>query len=65
MPNYKNSAMMAAIEEYVHNPQYRELLRLRYCDGLTYEEISEAVNYSPQHVKHVCRTYKETLMNRI
>lgn len=62
---YSNSDMRQAIEEYCHVAKHRELLRLRYCDGLTYEEISEAVNYSPQHVKHVCRSYKETLMNRI
>ena len=62
---YKNSDMLLAINEYVHNSRYRDLLRLRYCDGCSYEEIAEAVGYSPQHVKTICRRYRETLMNQI
>jgi len=65
MPTYKNSDMCRAIDEYVHNPKYRKILHMRYCDGYTYEEIAEEVNFSPQHVKHICRTYKTTLMNQI
>lgn len=63
MSGYKRSDMLHVIEEYVLNPRYRELLKLRFCDGRTYEEISEAVNYSPQHVKHVCSTYKDYLLS--
>ena len=62
---YTNTQMATAINEYVHNKRYRELLMLRYCDDLTYEEISEAVNFSPQHVKHICKTYKELLFSRL
>lgn len=65
MPVYKNSDMMLAIDEYVHNPRYRELLRLRYCDGYTYEQIAEAVNFSPQHVKKVCQSYKALLLSHL
>ena len=63
MSNYKRSEMLRAIDEYVLNPRYRELLRLRFCDGMTYEQISEAVNYSAQHVKHICRAYKDYLIS--
>lgn len=65
MPIYRNSDMCRAIEEYVHNPRYRELLRLRYCDGYTYEEIAEKINFSPQHVKHICHSYKALLISRL
>ena len=65
MPIYKNSDMNTAINEYVRNPRYRDVLRMRYCEGQTYEEIAEKVSYSPQHVKHVCRTYKDILISRI
>lgn len=61
MPVYKNSDMIRAIEEYVHNRRHRELLRLRYCEGLTYEEIAEAVSFSPQHVRYICKQYKHLL----
>lgn len=63
MTIYKNSDMRHAIDEYVHNPQYRELLRLRYCDGCTYEQIAEAVNFSPDHVKRLCKKYLPILMS--
>ena len=65
MPVYKNSDMCRAIDEYVHNPRYRELLRLRFCEGFTYEEIAEAVSFSPQHVKHICREYKTVLISQL
>ncbi len=62
---YKNSDMLRAIDEFVHNPKYRELLRLRFCDGFTYEEIGEAVGYSTQHVKFICKSYKELLISQV
>lgn len=65
MSEFRNSDMRLAIEEYVHNAKHRELLRLRFCDGYTYEEIAWRVDYSPQHVKHLCRTYKPILMSQI
>lgn len=65
MPIYKNSDMCRAIDEYVHNPRYRELLRLRFCDGFTYEEIAEAVNFSPQHVRSICAKYKPLLISAL
>lgn len=65
MPIYKNSDMCAAIDEYIHNQKYRQVLRLRFCDSLTYEEIAESVNFSPQHVKYICSSYKAMLMSRL
>lgn len=65
MPVYKNSDMLHAINEYVHNPKYREVLRLKFCDGFTYEQIAGAVNFSPQHVKFICRSYKDLLLSQI
>ena len=62
---YRNSDMRNAIDEFIHNARYREILRLRYCDALTYEEIAWRTDYSTQHVKHVCKTYKQLLMSRI
>lgn len=62
---YKNSDMNNAINEYVHEAKYRELLRLRFCEGHTYEEISSMCNFSPQHIKCICRTYKDVLMSHI
>ena len=65
MPEYKNSDMLHVISEYVHNPKYRDILRLRYCDGFTYEEIAGEVNFSPQHVKAICSKYKTILISHL
>ena len=62
---YTNSQMAEAISEYVHNRVYREVLVLRYCDSLTYEQIAEAVGFSPQHVKYICQKHKELLFSHL
>ena len=63
MPGYRRSDMCNAIDEYVINPTYRKMLKLRYCEGLTYEQIAGLTNYSTQHVKYICKKYKDDLMN--
>lgn len=44
---YTNSQIRALIEEYVHSIRDRELLFLRFIDGLTYEQI--ASRYQQDH----------------
>ena len=61
MPVYRRSDMLATIEDYVINSSYRDVLRYRYCEGYTYEKIAEICNYSTQHVKHICKTFKPIL----
>ena len=65
MLDYKNSDMCRAIDEYVRNPRYRNVLRYRFCESMTYEQIAEKVNYSTQHVKYICKTYKEMLLRHL
>ena len=65
MPEYRNSDMRRIIDEYIHNPQYRKILLLRYCEGTTHEKIAEICNYSTQHVKHICKTYKDLLIRHL
>ena len=65
MPEYKNSDMLVIINEYIHHPRYREILRLRFCDGFTYEEIAGEVNFSPQHVKAICAKFKPVLTSHL
>ena len=62
---YRRSAMCAAIDEYIINPRYRQILKLRLCEGLTYEKIADLTCYSTQHVKYVCKKYKDYLLSQI
>ena len=63
MPKYSRFTMSHAIDEYVINPRYREVLKLRYCEGFTHEQVAEATHYSTQHVKHICKAYKDLLIS--
>lgn len=65
MPQYNRHDLARIIDSYIINPRYRLLLRLKLCEGQTYEEVAEAVNYSPQHVKHVVKTYKAFLISQL
>ena len=65
MSDYRNSDMCQAIDEYVRNVKYRQVLRLRFCEGRTYEEIALMTNFSTQHVKYICKSYKDMLMSHL
>ena len=65
MSNYNRKTMLGVIDDYVVNPRYREVLRLRYCEGMTHEQVGEATNYSTQHVKSICKDYKELLISHL
>ena len=58
---YKNSDMQTAINEYVHSSWQREACRLRFCDGLTYEQIGERLGYSTQYIKEITKRHKDVL----
>ena len=60
---YDRFEMGDKIERYVINPRYRQILRLKYCEGMTHEQVAEATNYSTQHVKHICKAYKNILIS--
>ena len=60
---YNRNDMKIAIENYVVNSRYREVLRLRYCEGMTHEQVAEATHYSTQHVKSICKDYKKILFS--
>ena len=65
MSNYKRSDMRNTIDEYVINSMYRDVLKLRYCDGMTYEKIAEMCNYSTQSVKRICTSYRDVLFSHL
>ena len=60
---YNRIELCKLIDSYVINPRYREVLRLKLCEGLTYEQVAEAANYSTQHVKYIVKEYKGFLIS--
>lgn len=63
MPKYNRFEMGRIIEAYVLNPKYRQVLYLKYVEGLTHEQVAEKSNYSTQQVKNICKDYKDFLIS--
>ena len=62
---YTNSQITAVIDEYVHSSWQREALKLRFCDGLTHEQIAEKMGYSTQYIKEVVKKHKPTIFSQL
>ena len=65
MSGYNRYDMGKAIEAYVINSKYRQVLYLKFVEGMTHEQVAEAAGYSTQHVKHICKTYKDYLLSHL
>ncbi len=58
MPIYSNVRICEVIDDYIHDPRYRAVLKLRLCDNTPYEKIAEEVNFSTQYTKEIVKKYK-------
>lgn len=58
-----NTQIIERINEYVHSKRYRELLRMRLVDGLTYEQIAEAAEMSTAQVYRIVKKYTALIKN--
>ena len=54
---YTNSEIQSMIDEHIHNQKYREIMRMRLVDGLTYEKIAELVEMSAVQIKRIVKRY--------
>jgi len=55
--NLSNSQIEHLIDEWCHNQKYREILKLRFIYGMTFEAIAEEVDMSVRQIKNI--VYKE------
>lgn len=55
--NLSNSELAYLIDEWCHNQKYREILKLRFIDGMTFEALAEEVDMSVRQVQNI--VYKE------
>ena len=54
-----------AIDEWCLNKKYREILKHRFIDGCTYEEIAEIVDMSDRQVKRIVYKYGDAVLRHI
>ena len=59
------SAIEACIDEYVHNEQYRAILKRRLLDGVKYEALAEEFDLSVRHVKDIVKAYRDIIDDRL
>ena len=50
---YDNFEVIELIMTYIHSVKVRAILRARLVDGLTYDELSQKFDYSPQQIKRI------------
>ena len=62
---YTNSQMQAVINEHIHSAWQREACKLRFCDGLTHEQIAEQLGYSTQYIKQIIKKNRTILFSNL
>lgn len=50
------------IECYCHNVKHRPILIDRYCDGLTFAELSDKYQYSERSIKKIVYKYDKLIL---
>ena len=53
--------MEQLIDEHIHSIRDRRVMKLRFIDGLTYEEIAEEVDRTPRQVGYIISKYSVKL----
>lgn len=64
----KRTTIEAVVNEYVVGfkaTRNRKLLILRWCDGLTYEELAEKMDMSVSQVKKITYDYEKVLCKHL
>ena len=57
--------MECIIDDLCMKPKYREILKPRYLDWLTFEEIAERVDMSDRQVKRIVYKFGDTVLCRV
>lgn len=57
----KNSEIAQIIDEYVHNEKHRQMLKRRWIDGITFEELAYEFEFSVTQVKRIIHKYDKLL----
>lgn len=65
MIEYTNDDMAHVIDQYVHSERDRNLLKLRYIDGVHIEPLSEKVGLTPRQVANILRKYEAVLFKHL
>lgn len=65
MIEYTNSNIEAIINEYIHKERDRNILKRRYTDGITYENLAEEFNLSVKQIKNIVYKHKNLIFDQL
>ena len=65
MKEYSNSEISKIIDEYIHNALYRDILKSRYIDGMTYEAIAEKYDRTPRQIKNIIYKHENIIFDKM
>ena len=53
MVDYTNSQISSLIDEHIHHALHRKMLKDRFIDGMTYEQIAEKHDITARQTKNI------------
>jgi len=65
MIEYANSRIVAVIDEYVHNERNRAILKDRFVNGLTFEQIAEKHDISTRQAQNIVYRSQDVLFRHL
>ena len=65
MKEYSNREIISVIDEWIHNAKHREILKDRYVNGLTFEQLAEAYDISVRHAKTIVYRSEDKIFSHI
>lgn len=65
MREYTNSQISHIIDEYIHNALYRNILKSRYIDGMTYEAIAEKYDRTPRQISNIIYKNEKIIFDKL
>lgn len=65
MMEFTNTQIAQVIDEYIHKARDRAVLKSRFIDGLTYEELSWRYDISVVQAKRIVYKHELTLFDHL
>lgn len=63
MKEYTNSEIEKLIDDHVHNKRNREILKMRFIDGVCFEPLAEKFDMSVRQVKRIVYVYGDKILS--
>jgi len=62
MKEYRNSDIVALIDEYIHSERDRNIIKDRFVNGLTFSELSQKHYLSERQIKRIVKKADRILL---